>query len=551
MPKINTERLKKQLLAGNLDDCEVVRGLFDIARNDEDIAFGREVRSIAAQKAREHAMDPSGKEFTVLYWDTMLWLSPHDFDTYMIYLERQRRPQDRFYQPRRKQLKPIVDALQELADDELDYLFVSQPPRTGKTTVMNMFYTWIMGKWPEVSNLYSSYSQYVTKTFYTGVLEIINDSNTYAWGEIFPETKLAATDAQDLRIDIGRKKKFPTLTCRSIDGALNGGADCQGVLCGDDLVEGIEEAVNPDRLNKKWSTILNNLLTRQVGARGKVIMNGTRWSLHDNIGRMIDLLENNPDYKGVRYKVINLPALDENDESNFDYDYGKGMTTEQYKQRRAAMEQAGQIADWEAQYMGCPVERNGQLFRPDDLNYYNGTLPDEPPVRVFSYVDPAFGGGDYAAAAIAVQYEDGSVYIHDVVYDNGDKAVTIPLIVNAFIRNNVGSACFEGTRSTAEYKEKVDEELRKRDFRVNIMLKAASTRMRKEERIFDKSPEIREFYFRDTAHRSQEYAAFMRSLHAFTITGRNRNDDAADALAGLCDMIRRSACKARIIDRPF
>ena len=208
MPKgvIDTEKLKARLLLANRNKIETVRGLFDIARNEMDVDLALQVKSIAAQKAREHALKPSGKEFTVLYWDVMLWLAPYRFDEYMIYLERNRRPQDRFYQPRRKQLKPIVDALQELADDELDYLFVSQPPRTGKTTVMNMFYTWIMGRWPEVSNLYSSYSAYVTKTFYTGVLEIINDTNTYTWAEIFPETKLAGTDAQDLRIDSGRKK---------------------------------------------------------------------------------------------------------------------------------------------------------------------------------------------------------------------------------------------------------------------------------------------------------------------------------------------------------
>lgn len=542
--------LIEKLFASDTDDVKILRGIFDLARREKDIQTGRRVRNLAAEKTRSHRGKPQQKEFMELYWDIMLWLAPNDFDSFMLYIERLRKPQDRFYQPRRKQLKPICDALQALVDDDLDQLFLSCPPRIGKSAIVNFFFAWIMGRDPEVSNLYSSYSAYVTKTFYTGVLEVLNDPDTYCFSEIFPNAKLVSTDAQDLRLDMGRKKKYPTLTCRSIDGALNGGADCQGILCGDDLVEGIEEAISIDRLSKKWSTVLNNLLPRQVGSRGKVLFIGTRWSLQDPIGKQIDLLENNPDYANVRYSVINIPALDENEESNFDYEHGKGMTTQQYKQRRAAMEEAGQIADWEAQYMGNPIERNGQLFNPDMMRFYNGTLPDAEPDRVFAFVDPAYGGGDYVSSPIAYQF-GSDVYIHDVVYDNSDKFVTRPLIVSAFKRNNVGSAMFEGTKTVSEYREWIDNKLREDGYRVNIQSKAASTRVRKEERIFERAPEIREFYFRDAAHRSKEYAAFMRCLHAFTMTGKNKWDDAPDSLAGLCDMIHRSNRQAKIIDRPF
>ena len=554
--KKSSEKLLNKLLKSDLNDPEIVRAIFDLARNEEDVELGRKVRGIASEQARVHAKEPNGKVFVVLYWDIMLWLAPHDFDSYMIYLEKNRKPADRFYQPRRKQLKPIVDAFQELKDNKLDQLFISLPPRVGKTTIVSFAFSWQLGRRPDLSNLYSSYGGYVTKTFYNGMLEIILDDNTYCWSEIFPESKLAATDAQDLRIDIERRKKYPTLTCRSIDGALNGGADCQGWLCGDDLVEGIEEAMSPDRLAKKWSVVLNNLFSRQVGAigvdgdTGKTILCGTRWSLYDPIGRQIELLESNPDYANIRWKSVVVPALDENEESNFDYEYGKGMTTAQYKQRRAAMEEAGNIADWEAQYMNNPIERNGQLFDPTTMRFYNGVLPEEEPDRIFSFVDVAFGGGDYVSAPVAYQYGD-AVYIHDVVFNNGDKYVTRPLIVGLFKRNNVGSACFEGTKTTDDYREWIDTKLQADGIRINIMTKAASTRKRKEERIFEKAPEIREFYYRDASHRSPEYAAFMRNVQSFTMTGKNKWDDGPDSLAGLCDMIRRSAFKARVIQRPF
>lgn len=541
--------LIERLLAKESDNPEVVRGIFDLARVENDVSTGRKARDLAIRKVAK-TTGAVQKAYLEAYWDILLWLAPYDFDSFMLYLERNRRPQDRFYQPRRKQLMEITQALQALVDDELDQLFLSCPPRIGKSAIVNFFFAWIMGKDPNASNLYSSYSAFVTKTFYNGVLEILTDPDTYAFSEIFPNAKLAATDAQDLRIDMGRKKKYPTVTCRSIDGALNGGADCNWILCGDDLVEGIEEACSPDRLAKKWSTVLNNLLPRQVGSRGKLLFIGTRWSLVDPIGKQVELLETNPDYKNIRYKVINVPALDENGESNFDYQYGKGMTTEQYKQRRAAMEEAGNIADWLAQYMGEPVERQGQLFMPGEMRYYNGVLPEGEPDRIMMFCDPSFGGGDFTSAPVGYQYDD-RVYIHDVVYNNGDKYVTIPLVVDAIKRNHVGSACFEGTKTTADYKDTVDKKLREQGLRVNIMMKAPSTRVRKEERIFDKAPEIREFYFLSDDRRTQEYAAFMRGLHAFTMLGKNKHDDAPDSLAGLAGMIRYAAKPAVVFQRPF
>lgn len=543
-------KLLEKLFRSNTNNPEIVRGIFDLARAEEHLPTAHRARDLCAQKAREHAKDELGKTFVELYWEIMVWMAPKDFDSFMLALERGRKPDDRFYQPRRKQLKPICDALQALADDELDQLFLSCPPRIGKSAIVNFFFVWIMGRNPEISNLYSSYSGYVTKTFYNGVLEILSDPDTYCYSDIFPNAKLAATDSQDLRIDLGRKKKYPSLTCRSIDGALNGGADCQGLLCGDDLVEGIEEAMSGDRLDKKWSLVLNNLLPRQVGSKGKILFIGTRWSTRDPIAHQIELLESNPAYANVRYKVINIPAMDENDESNFDYERGKGMTTEQYRQRRAAMEEAGNIADWLAQYCGQPIERHGTLFDPNCMLYYNGVLPDREPDRVFAFCDTAFGGGDYVSMPIAMQFDD-KVFIHAVVYNNGDKSITIPLVVNALIQHNVGSCVFEGTRTTADYKDDVNQKLSDAGYRVNIMMKAPSTRLRKEERIFDKAPEIKEFYFLDTAHRTPEYAAFMRCLHSFTISGKNKFDDAPDSLAGLADMVRRPNKVAMVFARPF
>ncbi len=298
-----------------------------------------------------------------LYKSTLLFEARDLFDSYLLYLEIDRKPNERFYQPRRKILKRAVDAMQALVDDELDELFISQPPRTGKTSLLMFFVTWLIGRDTERSNLYSAYSDFITSAFYNGVLEVLTDPLTYKWSDVFHE-KMSNKNAQLETLDLGRRKRYPCLTCRSLYGTLNGACDCSGFLISDDLIGGIEEALNKDRLIAAWSKVDNNLIPRAKES-AKILWVGTRWSIADPAGVRMEMLDNAPEFMDRRYKVINLPALDENDESNFDYDYGVGFSTAFYRQRRASFEHNNDMASWTAQYMGEPIERDGTLFTPD------------------------------------------------------------------------------------------------------------------------------------------------------------------------------------------
>ena len=310
-----------------------------------------------------------------------------------------------------------------------------------------MFYvTWLIGKNSEASNLYSAYSDTITKAFYSGVLEIINDPVTYLWADVFPEAKIAQTNAADETINIDRKKRYPSLTCRSLYGTLNGACDCNGVLISDDLIGGIEEALNKDRLISVWSKVDNNLLPR-AKEKAKILWCGTRWSMIDPAGLRMELLQNDERFKNRRVKYINLSALDENDESQFDYDYGVGFSTEFYQQRRASFERNNDMASWLAQYMGQPIEREGALFTPNELRYFNGELPYGEPDRIFMAVDPAFGGGDFVASPVCYQYGE-DIFVPAVVYDDGDKKITQPLLANTVIRHSVQAMQIEANKST-------------------------------------------------------------------------------------------------------
>lgn len=484
-------------------------------------------RSVISKQLRAKPTEQLSYVYRMLFYVA----APYDFDSYMMYMECDRKPEERFWQPRRSKLMELCQALQDLADDRLDELFLSMPPRTGKSTLAIFFTTWVMGRFPEYPKLYSSYSDTITTAFYNGVMEILTDFDTYKYKEVFPQSPIVRTNAKEETIDLARRKHYPTLTCRSLYGTLNGACDAEkGIIISDDLIGGIEEALNKDRLISAWSKVDNNLIPRGKGGT-KYLWIGTRWSISDPAGIRMDLLENDEKFKGHRWKVISRPALNENDESNFEYDYGVGFNTDYYQKRRASFERNNDEASWLAQYQNCPIEREGTVFSPDDMQYYNGDLPDGEPDRVFMAVDPSFGGSDYTASPICVQYGD-TIYVPDVVYDNGEKDITQRNILNKVKKYGVKAIKVEGTKMTGSYGEELDETLKKNGIRVNMQINTKHwTGTGKEQRIFDHAPSVREhFRFLASGHRSKEYELFMQNVYSFKIEGKNKHDDAPDSL---------------------
>lgn len=453
------------------------------------------------------------------------------FDDFMIALEWNRPLEQKYWLPRRNKLINACNILQEMEEGKIDELFLSMPPRVGKSTLIMFFMIWVMLRNPEKSNLYTSYTESVVGTFYQGILEVFSDVDTYRWQEIFPGRSVVNTNAAEHTLNIDRRKKYSSLTARSISGSLNGSCDCNGILVGDDLIEGIEEALNKDLLNKKWLKVDNNLLPR-AKQHARRLWIGTRWSMVDPIARRLEMLENDSRFANVRYRVINFPALNDDEESNFDYACGVGFDTEYYKQRRASFERNNDIASWLAQYQGTPVERNGAVFEPDDFTYFNGDLPmGIEPDRVFIAVDPAWGGGDYVSAPILYQYGD-LLYVDDVIFNNGDKRITVPEIVNRAIKHKVSAIYIEATKTTSAFSDEVDQMLRESGYKCNVQSTTKNFTMRgKEQRIFDKAPEIREtFVFLQPGTRSKEYEMFMQNIYSFTFNGKNKHDDAPDSL---------------------
>ena len=485
------------------------------------------------------------------YYEVLRYEAPILLDSYILYIEKERPKRERFYEPRRKTLKQVVDKLQELEDGKLDELFIHMPPRIGKSQIITLAMSWHCAKDSEKSNLYVTYKEGLGGAFLTGVMEIWTDP-TYCFSDVFPKVKVADTDSKSNKVDLVRKKKYKTLSGKGLESGLNGEYDAYGWMVLDDILEGIQDVLNPDTLKRKQIIFDNNVMSRKK-EQCKLIHNGTIWSLHDLYSDRLDFLQNNPEAKNIRYDILKIPALDENDESNFDYDYGVGYTTQYYRTLRAKFEENDDMASWYAQYQQEPIERDGAVFNPEHMRFYNGVLPEEEPYRICAACDVALGGEDFLAFAVAYMYEDGSIYIDDVVFDNSEKKITKPKVANMIIDNDVGSAFFEANQGGEGYKDEIEELLKKKGRKINLRSEYAPTNMRKAQRIWDKAGSIREFYFRDVGCRSQEYRKFMTNLYSFTVTGKNKHEDAADCLASLAYFIEGnwSMAKIEVPKNPF
>lgn len=428
------------------------------------------------------------------------------------------------------------------------YLVGKHLTPTHNTSITMFWLVWMMGRDPEKSHLYTSFSDTVTSAFYRGVREIVEDPYTYRYADIFPLSPVVSTNAKDNTLDLQRKKRYSTLTCRSIDGTLNGACDASGAMIGDDLCSGIEEAKSPSRMDNLNAKVNNDWLSRRKQGCPVVWM-GTRWSLQDPMGRREKILTDDANFQKVRWRKVSIPALDSQEQSNFVMPYGVGFSRQDYRRIRAQFERDEDMASWLAMYQQQPVERQGAVFDPAKLRTFSGDVPEG---RVFMAVDPAFGGGDFTAAPICVDTGE-DVYIPAVVFSDAEKDITMPLLADAVLDWKVEKVQFEANKMLQSYVDEFRRLLRARGIRITVTSQPASTRYSKADRIHDKAPDIRRhFLFLEPNDRPRDYTRFMQQVYAFTSKGGMKHDDAPDSLAMAASMVYRfQNDRAEVFRRPI
>lgn len=539
----HNQKIIDKLYTMDMSSYENLSMLFDMAKEvlKEDLERGLEIaQDVKKRSSKLIAVD---NRMYALYNNCLLLRAPYKFDDYMLYVEKDRAPEKQFYLPRRKVLKTVVDDLQDLEDGKLDFYGLSMPPRVGKSTICIFFLSWVMGKRPNSHNAMSGHSGILADGFYDEAMNIII-SQEYNWGDVFPGIKLESKSSEKKEINLDKPDRFSTLTCRGIDGTWTGAVDISndGYLYVDDLVRDRTESLSPIRLEGRYQDYLNILVDRKNDGT-RELMVGTRWNVLDPLGKVEKQYKDNP-----RYRFRKIPALNENGESNFDYLYGKGFSTQYYVNLKERLDKN----EWEAKYQQRPFTREGLLFPEDELKTYNGVLPQDGLERILAVCDVAWGGGDSLSMPFAYVYEDGRVFIHDWIFNRGDKTVTKPIVIGKTLHHKPNQEHFEANNGGDEYADDIDRQLRETGFKTNITHSKASNQITKLSKIIQCAPDIKtNFYFLDKEHRDKEYQEAIDELTMFVQIGKNEHDDAADALSQLQNFINGGfIAKVTAVKRP-
>lgn len=522
--ELSNKEIIVRLLKSDLSDYDNLLSLLGMA--NEVIREDKELSRKLANKVRFLALRLCATgdiKYYDLYNKALLFLAQEhkDFDSYLLYVEKNRDPEDRYYQPRRNKIYWLVQKMQKLIDDELDILSISMPPGTGKTTLGEFFISFVMGHYPNTPNLMSSHSGFMTRMFYDAVLNIIT-SNEYCWSDVFPDIVFEGNNAKEETINLGRWQPFKTLTCRPIRGSLTGVTRCEGFLYVDDLVSGIEEALSIDRLDKLYGEYTTDLKSRKK-KKAKEIHIATRWSVHDVIGRLERMYEGNP-----RAEFIAVPDIDpQTGKSNFDYDYDVGFDEKYFHDMEMSMDDVS----YRCLYKSDPIEREGILYHPTELQRYIGGLPDREPDSILAICDTKDTGTDYNFLGVFYQYGD-RYYLEDLVFKNIDPGTLDELNSDMLVKHHVQQAQFESNKEGSRTANEVERLVKAKGGRCHITKKY--TTQNKETKIIVNSSWVKEHViFKDITEYEpkSDYGVMMSFLCSYTQLGKNKHDDAPDTLA--------------------
>lgn len=505
--------------------CETLRDLFDMARAvyKEDNAELYYCLKITSYIKQVIPLLEKSDALNSLYWDVLLWEAPNRFESFLLYMEKNRPYKKKFYEPRMNPLSIVAQDLQDLEDGKYDFYGLSMPPRVGKSTICIFFYAWIIGKRPASHNAMSGHSGILADRFHNDLIKL-TENEEYTFHEIFPDVQLVSKSSEKNELYYDAVESFATTTCRGIDGTWTGAVDISedGYLYVDDLVRDRKESLSLKRLEGRYQDYLNILVDRKNDG-SKELMVGTRWNVADPLGRIEKQYKNNP-----RYKFRKLPALNEKGESNFDYPV-HGFSTKYYHDMRDRLDKN----EWMAKFMQTPFVREGLLFPADELRYYNGILP-EGDHRVVGACDVAWGGGDSLSMPIGYEYPNGDVYIPSWIFNKGKKEVTIPLVTGKIIGEKLTEIQFEANNGGDMYSDRVSTELEKHNYHCSCSYKKAPGNMEKTTKMVAYSGDIKKhFIFLDPEHQDQEYSDAMDELNMTVQIGDNEHDDAGDGITQL------------------
>lgn len=464
-------------------------------------------------------------------------------DSFFRYIEHKREPKERFYMPRRKQFLKIglVDALQGMIDDKYDILCISLIPGAGKTTIEKFFNAAVIGWYPKDFNLFYSHSGDITRMYYDGMYDIVTNANEYAWNEIFPDLQVTSTNAKVEQFNVGKYKPFPSVQCTSVGSKNAGKVRASKFLLVDDMIGGIEEALNPMILEKLWSKYSVDARQRKIqdtdGKNCKEIHIATRWSVQDVIGRIQNMYVGNP-----RVKVIAVPDIDPaTGQSNFDYEFS-GFDVAFFEDQQLLMDEIS----YKCLYKQEPIEREGLLFPDDKIRRYLN-LPHGTPELITAQCDTKGKGTDYFVLPVLQKYGD-DYYCVDAVCDNtADYEMQYENAANILVNNEVQECEFERNAGGDRVAMEVNKRVESKGWICNIT--DTPTETNKEARIFQCSSWIlQHVIFKDQSlYRPNEpYGIMMSLLKRYSVSGKKQLDDVPDVFSNFAIRVTSGSRVAKV-----
>lgn len=530
--------------------------------------YGLKVVKFAKEKIEEYVASKGGTVWQLqqyadkeglsfaeldLYFDILLFEARNKVvDSYLLYIEKNRSPKDRFYLPRRSCLMKIgiPQSLQDMLDDKLDILSISLPPGTGKTSIEMFFHSALLGWFPKDFSLFYSHSGDITKMYYNGVLNILT-SDEYCWHEIFPDCRIYATDAKREQIHMNRYQPFASLQTTSV-GAKNAGKVRAGLflLC-DDIISGIEEALNINILDKLWNIYSVDARQRKTsdnswpeGKPAKELHICTRWSVHDIVGRLQRLYEGSN-----RCRFIAVPDIDPvTGKSNFNYDVN-GFTEEFFHDQELAMDEIS----YRCLYKNDPIEREGLLYTADELRYFVD-LPLREPDAIMAVCDTKSKGTDFLVLPVLYQYDNDYYLVDCICTDSSDYGVQYGRMADMLVNHKVQQCEFESNAGGDRVAFEVEALVQEKGGRCNITTKPTETN--KETRIIVNADWVKKnvlFKPKEEWGVKTDYYTFMNWLLAYSVAGKNKHDDVPDCMANFALFVQNKyrIKTAYVIKSPF
>ena len=484
------------------------------------------------------------------YYDMLLLEAQNKvFDSYLLYLERNREPKERFYAPKRPQFQKfgLIEAYQGTIEDIYDIVCVSMPPGTGKTTLLKFFNSAVIGWFPKDYNLFYSHSGDITRMYYDGVYQMVSDSDEYTWHDIFPDLKVTGTNAKMQQFNVGKYKPFPSLQTASVGSENAGKVRASKFLLVDDMIGKLEEALNKNTLDKQWGAYTVDARQRKTMDSNdrpcKEIINATRWSVGDVIGRVIQMYQGNP-----RVKVVSMPATDNKGNSNFDYEYG-GFTKEFFADQQLLMDDIS----YQCLFMQQPIEREGLLFPEDKIRRYLN-LPHGESEITTAQCDTKGKGTDYFVMPVLQKYGD-DWYCVDCVCDNtADYEMQYENAANILVNNKVQECEFERNAGGDRVAMEVNKRVESKCWICNIT--DVPTETNKEARIFQCSSWIlQHIIFKDESLYTpkEPYGIMMSLLKQYSVSGKKQLDDVPDVFSNFALRVQKKERKrqTRVISSPI